>query len=762
MERAEAAVSSNEERSHHEFWRLANELRGSFEGRSRLSVLRQAALQGLVPTWRDQAELAIAAGIDDSVDPAIVADFLLAFTEGEQPKRVLDPWAGLGVTVAALESAGRVKSGLAIEINQDVYELIMALRGGSRLQWLLGDASLILADTRDRFDLIVGSPPIGLPATLLKTSNPQIVLRASKTYTMLVQAALTLGPEGALVVLLPESFFAASNLPVREALAAASVYPSAILALPLRVFSTSVAFSLVVLTHHRYDSLFAAELDPSADLGAVVKNLRARKEGNLPHFGRLVPFDKFVSWRAILREEEITQAAQAMALRPVPFADICTAMRAPRRHGPAFVGEPNSIYLPKVGTSPVVTSADSFAIKPQNYLQLIVRPEIADHEYLAAFLNSPLGRKVREGLATGTSIPQISIANLRGGAALLPPRIEQQHSAVRVARRLGELQQSIDQLERELWDQPVKASRIEAGLRQLLEGDGLERWMDTLPFPLASILWRYQAEEDAERSCEYLVHFFTATAMFLVDIHVSALHRDPQVLADVARRRQLETGYARGSIGIWANLLSRLAKRTRDLASKDAPLARELFGVSELERLEAIAKKSLIVALVGEASTYRNNWIGHAAVVGATEWERRLLQVEVTLARVRSALGDAFVGWELVRAGRGGNRGGVITTSIERLVGSRSLFRKASVGLREWPEEGRLYMLETGASLPLRLSPLFSLQRSPDSVEDACYFYDRIEDGGVRWVSYHFEPLPEVVRPDAEVIQLIEELNDLG
>lgn len=715
-----------------------------------------------MPTWRDQAELAVAAGVGESVDPAIVADFLLAFTDGEAPKRVLDPWAGIGITIAALESVGRVQSGIAIEINQDVYELIGALRGGSRIEWRLGDASLILADRLDPFDLIVGSPPIGLPPTKFETRTPQITLRASKTYTMLVQAALTLGPGGALVVILPESFFAVSNGPVREALAAASVYPSASLALPLRVFSTSLALSLVVLTHDRYGSLFAAELDPSADMSAVVRNLRARKEGRLPHFGRLVPFDKFVSWRAILRGEEITRAARAMALRPVPFADICTAMRTPRPRGVAFDAEPNAIYLPKLGTSPAVTSLDSLAIQPHNYLQLIVRPEIVDPEYLAAFLSSPLGRKVREQLASGTTIRQISIAHLRAGVALLPPQIEQQHSAVRVARRLGELKQSIDGMERRLWDQPLKATRIEADLRQLLEGDGMERWIESLPFPLASIMWRYQAEEDAQRRCEYLVHFFTGTAIFLVDLHVSALHRDPQVLADVARRGQLEAAYKRGSIGIWANLLSRLAKRTRDLASKDGPLARELFGITELERLEAVSRKSLVSALVDEAAVYRNSWIGHGAVVGAPEWERRLLRVEVTLARLRAALGDAFVGWELIRAGRGGNRGGVITTSIERLVGSRSLFRKGSVGLREWPEEGRLYMLEEGASLPLRLSPLFSLQRSPESVQDACYFYDRIEDAGVRWVSYHFEALPEVVRHDAEVVQLIEELNTLG
>jgi len=290
----------------------------------------------------------------------------------------------------------------------------------------------------------------------------------------------------------------------------------------------------------------------------------------------------------------------------------------------------------------------------------------------------------------------------------------------------------------------------------------MDRWIESLPFPLASILWRYQAEANAERRCAYLVHLFEGTVVFLVDLHVSALHRDPKVMAEVSHRASVEVSYSRSSIGIWVDLLARLAKRARELIATDSALASELYRVGDPGRLEAIARKPLIVALMDEAAAYRRDWFGHPAVVGESEWERRLSQAEGTLARVRSGLGDAFIGWELVRAGQGANRGGVITTSIERLTGSRSLFRKGRVGLREWPEEGQLYMLEEGASLPLRLSPLFTLQRSPESVEDACYFYDRLQDGGVRWISYHFEQQPEVIRPNAEVVQLIGELNSLG
>ncbi len=246
-------------------------------------------MRGLTPTWRDQAEFALEAGVSEAADPTVVADFMLALTRDAAPKRVLDPWAGLGITVAALESVGLVRSGTAIEINQDVYEVIMAMRGDSRIDWLLGDAARLLPELDGEFDLIVGSAPAGLPRTRLEETGNHVSLTASKTYTMLVQAARLLAPDGSMAIVLPESFFRPREANVRAALEAEGLYPSAALALPVRGFPSSIAMSLILFERQKPGDLFLAELDSSADPTPVVTNLRARQEGRLPQLGRLVP-----------------------------------------------------------------------------------------------------------------------------------------------------------------------------------------------------------------------------------------------------------------------------------------------------------------------------------------------------------------------------------------------------------------------------------------------------------------------------------------
>jgi hypothetical protein len=348
------------------------------------------------------------------------------------------------------------------------------------------------------------------------------------------------------------------------------------------------------------------------------------------------------------------------------------------------------------------------------------------------------------------------------GEFYLPGTLEQQRATVRLSSRLSELGLSLQALEKELWDRPLSVAKIEAGLGRVLEGDGFERWMESLPFPLASVMWRYRASDDPERRCRYLVNLFEALVVVLVEIHYSALQRDPGQLQDAIRTGEAKDPYDRASIGIWANLLARLAAKTRQLVASDRTKAQELFALSDTERLDAIASKAVVRLLEQEAAEYRRNWIGHAAVVGPAEWARRLNQAEGTLTRLREALSDVFAGWELVRAGQGSFKGGVISASVEQLTGSRSLFRRGSVKVRDWPEDGCLYMYEEDASLMLKLEPLIRLRRSPESVQDAVYFYDRIESSGVRWVSYSHEEEPEVVEPDPETMALIRKLDALG
>jgi hypothetical protein len=61
---------------------------------------------------------------------------------------------------------------------------------------------------------------------------------------------------------------------------------------------------------------------------------------------------------------------------------------------------------------------------------------------------------------------------------------------------------------------------------------------------------------------------------------------------------------------------------------------------------------------------------------------------------------------------------------------------------------------------PLQLLHFVRMLPAPDTEEIACYFFNRLEKNGVRWVSYHFEKDAERVTPDAAIVNLISEAEE--
>lgn len=744
-------------------WADVNEQRGNHVLHM-TSVVRMALDRGHAIDWRSLGAISrlAASGEDQHDDPALVAEFLVSLTGDMGDLHALDPWAGFGVSLSALLATERIRSAKAIEINQEVADLGERLMSDARVKWIRADASVELAGDAAQYDLVVGSPPINLPRARLRMPDGTD-LATSASYTMLVQAALVLAPGGLMAIVLPESFFQSPGEAARRALENMSVYPVGSFALPVRSFRThSIPTTVVVFGREPRELLFTAELEPGVDYSQVVANFRGGRQGKMPSLGLLVQRSEFRSWRALMRHRDIVESGRRSGLQVVPLREVVREVMYAKADGDPFEAIDNAVYLPTLGTGPVLTQPGDLG-KPSNYLQLLLDPERCDAEYLAAFLSSSAGGVIREQFARGDTIRKVSRSSLEDAVVLLPPTIDQQRAAVGTAKDLKDLLLGVSALERTLWDRPLQARRVRQAFAVLRTGDGFEQWMESLPFPLATVLWRYRAADDPEKRCRLLVHFFEAATVFLVDVLFSGLQAEHEILMN-ARRQGPDggPGYHHGSIGIWADLLARLAGRTRELVANEPKSSSEIFRVTDLTRLQEVASKSVVALLKDDAATYRREWIGHPAVVSANQWARRLEEAEATLAQLRDALGTSLIGWRLTRPGHGRMRQGVYETGIEDLTGTRREFRRATIGLREVPEADELYLLEEGASLMLKLAPLVRLRRAPDSVEDAAYFYDRVDQDGVRWVSYHFEQEAEFHTHDDEVLAVIDTLGRLG
>jgi hypothetical protein len=73
---------------------------------------------------------------------------------------------------------------------------------------------------------------------------------------------------------------------------------------------------------------------------------------------------------------------------------------------------------------------------------------------------------------------------------------------------------TLDTIEQQLWIKSNDVEKTMKSLKRINRETGFESWMETIPFPIASILWRYYAESNVRLKKELSFTFLKRTAEF--------------------------------------------------------------------------------------------------------------------------------------------------------------------------------------------------------------------------------------------------------
>ena len=77
-----------------------------------------------------------------------------------------------------------------------------------------------------------------------------------------------------------------------------------------------------------------------------------------------------------------------------------------------------------------------------------------------------------------------------------------------------------------------------------------------------------------------------------------------------------------------------------------------------------------------------------------------------------------------------------------------------------WLYVDSLYIINGQQSSALKLLPLIQVSASPGTAKNACYFFNRTEREGARFVSYHFAGQPEISGQFQEATDAIQLLSE--
>ena len=451
----------------------------------------------------------------------------------------------------------------------------------------------------------------------------------------------------------------------------------------------------------------------------------------------------------------------------------------------------NALYIPMIGQSDVVDSIQELTLKTQNYAQVVVDPSRSQASFITQFLNSELGKKIREWGKSGTTIQRLNKQALKKLQVFIPD-LATQHQMLEIETRITNeentllnLQNELSDLRRDLWRSPRSANTVDRRVTKFSTrmsipkkeaSIGLDQWLETIPFPIASILraWRATPSDDFRAKQDHLLHFFEATAEFISVILLSAFSKneelfEPHKLKLKKAMKKQNLSFHRATFGTWKLVVEYLGKQTRLLlqennknpeeAEKDRADCAGIFSDDTLRFPSFLCSKEIAVVL-GVTNKMRNDLRGHGGILSQEQAKlhnAKLLGEVEKLRRAMSALWDSSV---MVNALGCKRRKDVYENEIAILKGSNSEFLKESRKMFTCLDGTSLHIINGDQKSALKLLPLIRLNASPGTAKNACYFFNRTEQNGARFVSYHFKDQPELsdrFRDATEAIKFLTE-----
>jgi len=240
--------------------------------------------------------------------------------------------------------------------------------------------------------------------------------------------------------------------------------------------------------------------------------------------------DQNFNLNPILFINDLSEIAKKRGLKPLKLSDVVIEIN---QLSPLDIQEfqpkLNSFYLPLRGSAPACNSLDELRLNPDNYIQIVLKPEEISSEYVCGFFNNYLGHRTREQISIGSGTQRISKSNLLNSKIFIP-NIQIQKEILDVVSKIQEFSVQLEEFEKKLWTFPASVNQIKKEVSKYKRGESFEDWIECLPFPLASILWRYHSDLEPIKKLEHLLNFFEATAVFFGTIMLSALDTNKDLL----------------------------------------------------------------------------------------------------------------------------------------------------------------------------------------------------------------------------------------
>jgi hypothetical protein len=412
----------------------------------------------------------------------------------------------------------------------------------------------------------------------------------------------------------------------------------------------------------------------------------------------------------------------------------------------------NSVYIPKTGFGDAVSSVDDIRAKSIHLFQIVFRSDTVNASYFSNFINnSDIGKNYRKYITQGNWFPSLSKSELISSIVYLPS-IEVQNKVIKSQLKIHELKNELNELEAKIWQMPNEVEDFNKLISQVNHKEGFIDWVETLPFPLASILWSYHTQCDTEKEkYDKLLHFFEAATEFLAIIHLSALIKSDSFSDEIGvilekELKKNNLSFENTTFGLWVTVFGFIAKSIRINLNKkeEEELVMDLYGVQDFKLMSKFIDKGL-VTLFTEANFIRNKYMGHTGAMSESIAANIHLNLRELLSKFRELSIGIWDYYQIVIPDTFRKKDGQLFCKIRNIMGTRTPFVKNEIITNSCLEEDKLHLYSINTQRAIELLPFIKIMPSPKTEDDACYFYNKLNASGeARFISYHYEGDPDI------------------
>ncbi len=610
----------------------------------------------------------------------------------------------------------------------------------------------VINDIND-IDFLVSVPPFGynkklrikLDAKQLGLDEDYLLSRLNITEGLFALMLQKLTDDGIAILVVPNYIYHSSGF--IDVLNIFGVSIKANIVLPKIAFpQTAAQINLLFITKKpSTKNMLVLKIDTPFEIDDIASHIEYFLETGKTKIGDIVESNNFKGYQSLKINKVVEKQIKQSGYDPVnilsdQFATEIAAIKDDEK--PAL----NSIYIPKIGRSPVLVNlTDSKLKNPKNYYKITFKEDAQlNIEYIANYLNSYVGVLIRESKFVGSVIPSMSLSSLREEGLYIPlPEIKEQLQIIGLHRDLTAVAEQATEFQSKLWNYPASHAAISQDAKELIKKAPEDAWTEELPYPLASILKRFYNENDLNKRYDLLLHFFEATSELLTAIHLGAYVSDQALYekfkSDTEVGKKLPSVVSSSNFGGWILFLNDSNKFIkRVLSIKDSDYKANIlsaFGTASEDFLQKVVDSSITNTLE-KAVNLRNGTKGHGPYVDIPEsiYESSLQ----LLADMKKPLLAIFSNLSLIAYDSSTNiNEAEIRYDVKVLKGSNPILPNKSIVLatsRILTNEFVYIYSEIEESV-IKLSSLVKLGPLPKDKKVGFYFYNAKS----KWKSYEFE-----------------------